>query len=192
MTFDIRDHEYIDNTPYVPTGAAWFDGEILDFRRGSTVCGSTAFRDYPDGKPSSMLCITTAPRRAWAIGDTDPWDTCIFFSDQAGAKEALRVARWLLRGDPRAPLMIDSDICLHVGATHAKLPCWRALAKAAPGLFPWRQEQLSLIGEEVLPPILNAAAEQSHNRVIATVDTPRPWSETAAEIRRTVLGLNEE
>lgn len=110
--------------------------DALSYRRGSTLCGSASFED-DDGNPAAMLCICTAPEIAWAEGQTGPWDTCIFFSDRAGAKTAWRVARWLLRGDPCAPLLIEGGICLHVGEQHAELPCWRRLAEAVPPLFPW-------------------------------------------------------
>ena len=136
MAFELRNYDHVDNAPFASAGAAWFDGDILTFRRGSTLCGSAVFTE-PDGKPSLMLCLTTAPKRAWIAGDTDAWDTCIIFGDRVGAKAALRVARWLLRGDPSARLVVDGDICLHVGAEHAKLPCWRALARAVPERFPW-------------------------------------------------------
>lgn len=136
MVFEIRDYDYLDNAPYDPTGAPWFDGDVIEFRRGSTLCGSSSFMDM-DGKPSAMVLICTAPKRAWDAGNTDAWDTCIIFADRAGATAALRVARWLLRGDPTARLVIDGDICLSVGAQHAKQPCWRRLAKAVPERFPW-------------------------------------------------------
>lgn len=123
---------------------ARFDDDTLSYRRGSTLCGSASFEDG-DGNPTAMLWICTAPEIAWVVGETEPWDTCIFFSNRAGAKSASRVARWLLRSDPRAPLLIEGSIILHVGEKHAALPCWRRLVEAAPALFPWRQEVKAFI-----------------------------------------------
>lgn len=172
MTVNIRDYDYNDTAPVEACGAAWFDGDILDYVRGGSLCGSATLV-YLDGGLADALCICSAPTSAWRVGKTDPWETLIVFSDRAGAKAALRVARWLLRGDPSARLVINGDISLHVGAKHAKRPCWRRLAEAAPGLFPWREEQFSLIGEEVLPPHPNTAAERRHNRVLATSEDPQ-------------------
>ncbi len=139
---EVRNYGRVDLAPYDRTGAARFDDDVLEYRRGATICGSLSYADET-GQPSPMLCICTAPRMAWIEGETAPWETCIIFDGRAGARTASRVARWLLRGDGAEPVLIEGAICIDAGAEHMKLPLWLALADEVPSLFPWQHTAIT-------------------------------------------------
>lgn len=130
-SFSIRDTDHIDPTPWFLDEAPRFAYFGLGYERGSTPCGTCGLVNAR-GDSAAFLGINTAPDGAWRRGDTGPWETWIAFRDRAGAKAAHRLARWLLRGEPEAPLWIKADFLIVYGAEHAKRPCWRRLIAVTP------------------------------------------------------------
>lgn len=118
----------------IPTGARGFDDGVLKYDRGSTPCGTISLLNGR-GDDMPMLTVNTADASAWGDGMTAPWETWICFEDAAGAKAASRVARWLLRSDPDAPLLVDGRIGILVGSTHAERACWKRITQVAPFLI---------------------------------------------------------
>lgn len=121
----------------------YFDLGILEYHKGATCFNSTVIMTER-GDPAPFLAIITAPESAWIAADTSSWESWIWFHDRAGAEAAHRLARWLLRGNPNAPLNLSANFGVIACSRHMEQATWKRAAAVQPGLI----KLMPLVGEE--------------------------------------------